>query len=153
MSSPVKRWGHLIPRPCQESQGSHVTRKGHCQLENIKFNFRVSHLFCSITLLMASLQNRPREAPRLVQSCSMKGGLSQPWGSIHTQTTQCSRSVSSKGPRSVPPGAPGGNREERASSLMGIKPFHQRADATEICGLWQRPRCSLSPVPWRGGDL
>ena len=51
-----------------------MTRKGHCQLENIKFNLRVSHLFRSIALLMASLQNRPREAPRLVQSCSMKRG-------------------------------------------------------------------------------
>ena len=92
-----------------------MTRKGHCQLENIKFNLQVSHLFLSITLLIASLQNRPREAPRLVQSCSMKGGLSQPWGSIKTQTTQGPRSVSPKGPGSVPPGAAGGNREESVS--------------------------------------
>ena len=40
-------------------------------------------------LLMASLRNRPREAPGLVQNRSVKGGLCQPWGSLHTKTTHC----------------------------------------------------------------
>lgn len=84
-----------------------MTRKGHCQLENRESNLGVSHVFLSIPpLLMASLRNRPREAPGLVQNCSVKGGLCQPWGVYphqdHPLPKPCpSRPVSPRGPGSV----------------------------------------------------
>ena len=89
-----------------------MTRKGHCQLENVESNLGVSHVFLSITpphgILAKQAQGGPGASPEPQRQGRALSALGVSPHQDHSLPKPCpSRPVSPRGPGSVVPGALG----------------------------------------------